>query len=258
MTVSSSSKLKQKLSLLERRKRYCLYRSLWRSVFVGGCAIGLIFIFSLPYWQIQQKSQIQIEGATLVSKNTIFSKLGLTKPEYIWNISNHELVKKLETMSSLEAAKINKQIFPPRLIVLVKERQPVALALSKGKVAFLDRQGVWIPLTLYDRADRNFTLPKLKVVNFQPEYRDTWLELYRLITLYPIIKIEEIRWDESANLFLKTAIGTVYLGGNLSNLSNQFKTLARLKNLPNYFEISNIAYIDLSNPDFELIQKYHP
>ncbi len=258
MTVSPTSKLKQKLSLLERKQRYAWYRSLWRSVFVIGCTTGLLLAVSLPYWQIQQKSQIQIEGAKLVSKDTIYSGLGLTKPQYIWNISNQKLAQKLEIMSSIEAAKVSKQIFPPRLIVLVKERKPVALALFDGKIGFLDREGVWIPLDLYDRRNKGFTLPELKVVNFQSGSRHAWLQIYNTISLYPALKIDEIRWDESANLFLKTEIGTVYLGSDLSKLSKQFKTLARLKNLPKYFEISNIDYIDLSNPNFELIQKYHP
>jgi cell division protein FtsQ len=258
MTARPVSGLKQRVSLLERKKRRILYRDLWRSGFVTFFTTGLLLMASLPYWQIQQRFQVQIEGNKLVSKDTIYAILGLTKSQYIWNIPNQILAKKIETMASIEAAKVSKQIFPPRLIVLVKERQPVALASSIGKVGLLDSQGVWIPLDLYDRTQPGFKFPRLKVVNFKSEDRSGWSQIYRLISLYSAIKVDEVRWDGSANLFLKTEIGTIYLGSDLSKLPQQFKTLARLKNLPNYLEIGNVDYIDLSNPDFELIQKYHP
>jgi cell division protein FtsQ len=258
MTAPPVLNIKQRVSLLERKKRRILYRSLCRSGFVIFCVSSLLLTANLPYWRIQQKSQVQIAGDRLVSKDTIYGILSLTKSQHILSISNQKLAQKIETMASIEAAKVSKQIFPPRLIVLVKERQPVALASSLGKVGFLDSRGVWISLDLYDSTKPGFKFPRLKVVNFQAKYRHVWSQIYRLISLYPSIKIDEVRWDESANLFLKTEIGTINLGSDLSKLSQQFKTLARLKNLPNYLDIGNIDYIDLSNPDFELIQKYHP
>lgn len=256
MTVSSARKLRHKLSQLQQQNQKFLRLAVWRSLIVTSLAGGLLWMISLPYWQITQKSQIQIEGDRLVSENTIHSLINFSYPQFIWTIHSQKIVEKLESTPSVLAARVTKQIMPPRLTISLQERNPVALALSQGKVGFLDKTGNWIEGQFYGEINADFPLPKLKVVNFQADHRQSWVEIYRLLQIYSTVKVNEVIWDKSNNLFLKTEIGTVYLGSNLSQLEAGFKVLVRLKNLPTYLERSKIAYIDLSDPDFNLIQKY--
>ncbi len=256
MTASSARQLQRKLSRLQQQNQKYLFLALWRSLIVTSLAGGLLWMISLPYWQIAHKSQIQIEGDRLVSENTIHSLINFSYPQFIWTIHSQKLVQKLESTPAILAARVTKQIMPPRLTISLQERNPVALALSQGKVGFLDEKGNWIEEQFYGEINSGFPLPKLKVVNFQPYHRNSWVEIYRFLQIYSTVKVDEVIWDRANNLFLKTEIGTVYFGSNLSHLEKKFKVLVRLKNLPTYLERSKIAYIDLSDPDFNLIQKY--
>ncbi len=256
MATLSSHKLQQKLHKLKQQRQKYLRRSLWRSAIAISCVTSLLTLASLPYWQVKQKSQLDIEGESLIAEDTIHAWLNFAYPQYIWSIPSQKLAQKLESTPSIAAAKITKQILPPRLTVTIQERVPVAIASSAGEVGFLDREGNWIPQKYYGELSANSILPTLKVVNFQPQERNYWIEIYRLMSLYSTIKITEISWNRSNGLFLKTEIGLVYLGSNRERLAKQFEAMASLKNLPDHFERSKIAYIDLSNPDLNLIQKY--
>ena len=254
--VDFSQPLKHKLRRLQQQRQRDWRRSLWRSLLTIGCAISLTSIAASSVWQITGQAQVQIEGADLVSETAIYALLDLKYPQFLGTTPSYELAQKLETIPAIAAARVSKQTIPPRLMIFLQERVPVALALSSGKVGFLDAEGTWIPPYLYGDLSTNFPLPQLKVVNFQPQYRRTWSKIHSLISRYSALKISEVRWDESEHLFLKTELGTVYLGSDLSQLEDRFEVMVRLKNLPDRFDSSEIAYIDLSNPRQNLIQKY--
>ncbi|GAB4533243.1 MAG: hypothetical protein Tsb0014_18420 [Pleurocapsa sp.] len=256
MGVLLSPEQEKKLASIKQRHRQLLSRAIWRSVVVISCAGTLLCTARSSYWQIQHQSQIEIAGENLITEDTIYQLLDFAYPQFIWSINSGKLTKKLENTPSIAAAKITRQISPPRLTIAIKERVPVALALWSGKIGFLDAQGKWIEQNFYGDINAKFPLPQLKVVNYQPQYRTHWVDIYNSIVQYSQLQIQEVRWDKSGNVFLKTEIGLVHLGSDLSRLKKQFEIMVRLKNLPTYIEISKIAYIDLSNPNLNLIQKY--
>jgi cell division protein FtsQ len=209
----------------------------------------------LPQWQIRQPAQVEILGEHLIKEEKIFTFLDLSFPQFTWSIPPQKLRQKLESIPAIATAKVKRQILPSRLIISLEERVPVAVALSGEKVGFLDAEGILISSTFYE-LNEEFPLPTLKVTNWQPQYRPYWLQIYHLLTYYSGIKIWEIRWQEPTNLSLKTEIGTVYFGSPADRLVDKFTVLAQLKNLPQYLKTSEIAYIDLSNPDLRLIERY--
>ncbi|MGV2828607.1 cell division protein FtsQ/DivIB [Myxosarcina sp. GI1(2024)] len=251
-----SPQLEHKLLRLNHKQQQSWRRSLWRSLVTIGCATSLSGIVASSYWQINGRAQVLIEGENLVSEAAIYALLDLTYPQFLGAVPSYELAQKLESIPAIAAARVSKQTIPPRLTISLQERVPVALALSAGKVGFLDAEGTWIPPHFYKNLSTNFLLPQLKVINFHPQDRASWMEIYRLISLYSALEISEVRWDETERLFLKTELGTVYLGADLSQLEDRFEVMVRLKNLPDRFDSSQIAYIDLSNPNLNLIQKY--
>jgi cell division protein FtsQ len=250
-----ASELKNKLSLLKRQRQQEKQRSLWRAFIVSSLTGGLLWLAIFPQWQITQKAQVQISGEHLIKEEKIFTLLDLSLPQFIWTIPPEKLSQQLESIPAIATAKVKRQIFPCKLTISIAERTPVALVLSAGQVGFLDAKGIMIPSNFYE-LNEQFPFPKIKVINWQPEYRLYWLQIYNLLTYYSQIKIWEIRWQESNNLVLKTEIGTVYLGSPADRLKDKFAVLAKLKNLPEYLKTSQIAYIDLSNPDVRLIQRY--
>ena len=256
MSLASSPKLQQKLSLLKKQKKQQLYHALWRSLCISSLVATLIWLASLPYWQIKHRSQVKIVGNHTVTKDTIYSLLALSYPQFIWSIPTKKLSQTLESAPPILTAKVNRQILPPIITVSLQEKIPVALALSGGKIGFLDAQGNWIPRQFYQNSTNTSSSLTLKVINFQPQYARYWTEVYKLINLYSDIDVFAVIWQDSENLRLKTELGMIYLGSPRFRLEDKFAALASLQNLPAYLNQSQLDHIDLSNPDVRLIEKH--
>ena len=267
MTSFPPPKLQYKLAVVDIQEQRQSRIALWRSCFIIGCVLSLGFLSRSSFWQIKDLTQIKLEGDRLVGEQTINNVLNFDYPQLIWSVNVVDLAQKIESIPSVEVANINRQIIPPRLIVSLQERVPKAIATSQGQMGFLDAQGEWVEQEFYTNMDStknssslgdiaNFSLPKLVVHNYQPNYRKSWVNLYELISLYPELKVNQVQWNQSGNLFLQTKIGKVSLGTNPSRLEKQFEIMLKLQNLSDRVNNDRIAYIDLSNPDVNLIQKY--
>lgn len=256
MTSFPPSNLQYKLAVIDTQEHRQSRIALWRSSFMVGCILSLGCLLASPFWKVKDRSQIQIEGNQLVNIETIHDVLDFHYPQLVWAINVPTLAQKIEYLPSIEVVNINRQIMPPQLTVSLQERVPKAIATSGGQMGFLDSNGEWIAQKFYTKVDRNFTLPKLIVHNYQPNYRKSWIDLYKLISLYPELKINQIRWNQSGNLFLQTKIGKVSLGTSPLRLEKQFEIMLKLQNLSDRVDHNKIAYIDLSNPNVNLIQKY--
>lgn len=256
MSVFPPPQLQSKLALVKLQQRRLTQLSLWRSCCLIFCTMGLGLAAILPNSQIKASTQVRINGKTLVSEDAIYQALKLSYPQYIWSVNGLELAQKIESIPSVEAAKVNKQIIPPLITISLQEKTPVALATSQGEVGFLNSQGEWIAQKFYSSIKADFPLPKLKVTNYQIEWAQTWQQIYQLIFLYPELEVSEVNWQASGGIFLDTKIGRVFLGSESSYLEQQFKIISKLKNLPKQLKKSEIAYIDLSNPEVNSIQKY--
>jgi cell division protein FtsQ len=249
-----SSKLIKEQKLLEIERKTQSWQITWRA-FVSSClALSLFLLIILPKWSIVNNSQIRVVGNRLVSNQTIYELLSLSYPRSIWQIPTHQLSKSLELTPPIIAAKITRQLFPPRLIVAIEERIPIAFAAREGRVGFLDKRGTWVAKSFYQNLQQSSRSPNLKVIGFNDRYRSQWQELYELITNQSI-EFFEVNWQDPNNLIVKTELGTVYLGSCSSELSKKFTVLDRLRDLPKRFNTSEIVYIDISNPDSPVIQR---
>jgi len=256
MSASPSPQLQYKLALVKLQQQRLTRLSLWRACFMIFCTTGLGLLATIPNSQIKKPSQIEVEGEQIVSENAITQALKFSYPQFIWSINGIDLARKIESIPSIKAVKISKQIIPPKITISLQEKIPVALATSQGQVGFLSEQGEWIEQKFYDNTNLDLPLPKLKVINYQPRLKSAWSKIYQLNLLYPELEITEVHWREGDGVFLKTKIGQVFLGSEASRLEQQFKIISKLKNLPDQVDAEEIAYIDLSNPGVNLIQKY--
>lgn len=256
MNAFPPPQLQYKLALVRHQKHQANRISLWRACLLICCTMSLSLVTTFPYWQIKQQSQIKISGEKLVSENTIHRTLKFVYPQFIWTVDGLNLAQKVESIPSISAVKVNRKIIPPSITINLQEKKPVAVATFQEGVGFIDSHGEWISLDFYDNINADYSLPKLKVINYEMQSRGTWSKIYQLIVLYPDLKISEVSWDQSGSLFIQTKIGQVLLGSELSRLEQQFKTMSKLENLPDHLESSEIAYIDLSNPSVNLIQRY--
>ena len=256
MSVFPPPQLQYKLALVKLQQHRLTRLSLWRACFMICCATGLGLLATLPNSQIKKQSQIAVSGEQLVSENIIRKALKFSYPQFIWSIDGIKLARRIESIPSVAAVKVSKQIIPPTIAIAIQEKIPVALATSQGQVGFLSQEGEWIAQKFYDNTNLDFPLPKLKAIDYQPQFKSAWSKIYQLSLLYPELKITEVHWREGNGIFLKTKIGEVFLGSESSRLEQQFKIISKLKNLSAQVDAGEIAYIDLSNPGVNLIQKY--
>ena len=260
----SQEQLTTRRKKLRRARRIKLVQTIWRSLFVGGMASGLVWTLTLPDWVIRQPEQVVIEGNHFLSAKSIRSLLPLSYPESILRVQPQAIAKSLESQAPIAEATVTRQLIPPGLTIQVKERKPVAIAQgtvrsevkarhSSLQAGLLDAQGVWIPESSYTTLDKNLELPTLKVIGSPDQYHLYWSEVYQAVSHSPV-KVFEIDWRNPANLILKTELGNVHLGPYSTRLSEQLAVLDRMRELPSHIQPGKIAYINLQNPDLPAIQ----
>lgn len=260
----SQSELSQRRQKLRSHRRIKMLQVVWQTLAASSLLGGLVWATTQPIWVLRQSNQIIIEGNHLLSKPVIKSFLPLSYPQSLLRIQPEAIAGSLESQPTIASATVTRQLFPPGLIVQVKERVPVALAQTglrqgnstptpKASLGLLDRNGVWIPIESYASQSSRLKLPNLKVIGMPEQYRPYWTQLYQAVSRSPI-KVVEVDCQDPANLILKTELGIVHLGSYSSQLGEQLKVLARMRQLPAQLKSSQIAYIELKNPETPLVQ----
>jgi cell division protein FtsQ len=243
-----------------------LLKSMWQTLALSGLLAGTIWAMTRPSWVLHDNRQVAIEGSSLLSKPVVLSRLALAYPRSLLQISPRAIAQSLESYPPIADAKVVRRLFPPSLVVQVRERTPVAVAISrlvpgsstpysKDSIGFLDSQGVWIPLQSYPAEVRQRLNPNLKVLGSPESYRAYWSSLYQTVR-HSDIKVLEIDCQDPANLIFKTELGTVHLGSYSNRLTEQLKILAQMRSISTQTNSSQIAYIDLKNPANPLVQMY--
>ena len=240
-----------------------LLQSVWRTLAVSSILGGLVWAATQPIWVLRESNQIIIEGNQILSDRVIQSFLPLSYPQSLLRIQPELLARSLESQVTIAEATVTRQIFPTTVKVKVQERVPVAIAQTllsrasdtptpQGSMGLLDDRGVWIPIESYAHSS-NLKLPKLKVIGLPEHYRPYWTPLYQAVSRSSI-KVMEINCKDPANLILKTELGIVHFGPYSPRLNEQFKVLDKMRQLPKQLNLSQIAYIDLKNPETPLVQ----
>jgi cell division protein FtsQ len=92
-------------------------------------------------------------------------------------------------------------------------------------------------------------------VSIDPNRRAQWVSLLQTLQQSPQ-KILGVEWQANNHLRLKTDLGPVLLGPyNRSLLVEQLKVLDQMRNLPEQYDLKQLAYIDLSDPKQPLLQR---
>ncbi|MFZ9737170.1 MAG: cell division protein FtsQ/DivIB [Prochlorotrichaceae cyanobacterium] len=241
---------------LRRQRGWKVLRTIWRTIVVSGMAGGLVWTLTLRFWVLNSPEQVQIQGTERLSPDTIRDLLSLRYPLSLLHVEPQTLVHVLESSAPIAHAAVNREVMPPRLVVQVQERQPVAQAAltpsspSAGQDTWglLDERGFWIPLEQFTNLQSEEDLPSLKVLGMRPELQGSWASLYQIIRESPI-EITEVDWRDPNNLMLQTELGLVHFGSYGVNFAEQIQSLDRLRNLPEHPQFSQINYIDLRNPE---------
>ncbi|MBW4552400.1 MAG: FtsQ-type POTRA domain-containing protein [Aphanocapsa sp. GSE-SYN-MK-11-07L] len=279
---------------LRGQQRIKLLTGIWRTLAIASIAAAGLWATTLPEWIIRRPSQVVIRGNKLLSTQAIQALLPLSYPQSLLELHPQSMVSTLEMAVPISKTTITRQLFPPRLMVEVQERQPVAIGqcdrctlvtpipnvaakvkpVSQGPADLwlIDSKGTAAPFTSYPSLQKSGA-PTLKILGFfspsalKEQKSASPSNLVQIDStrkqqwekLYTTlqrnpIKVSEIDWRSSNNLILQTELGTVYLGPYTGKLPQQLKALDEMRKLPQLISSRQITYIDLNNPEQPLVQ----
>jgi cell division protein FtsQ len=277
LTSVSRSQLARRRRFLRHQRRRKFFQTAWQILTISSLTGGILWATTRPDWFIYQPEEVVISGNQFLSDQAIQSLLPISYPSSILQLRPQEVAETLESTGPFAQANVIRKLFPPGLIVEVQEKYPVAIAqvpsLSASdatskqstnhplpqiginvELGLLDENGVWMAQDRYINLDQFTNLPSLTVIGDPNQYRPYWSQVYQAIVRSPI-EVYEIDWRDPANLILKTELGIVHCGGQMDLISEQLRVLDRMRNLPDRVNASQIAYIDLKNPNQPTIQK---
>jgi cell division protein FtsQ len=261
----SRTDLAQRRKKLRRQQQMKIIQALWRTFAISSLAGCLLWIAIQPMWVLNAPKQIVMKsGNQLLPDQTIQSLLVLSYPQSLWRIQPSVIADSLKRQPTIAQASVSRRLFPPGLIIEIKERVPVAMVQTpqrgntdssnkQGSMGLIDASGVWMPLEKYTSLNPTGKLPSLKVIGSPEQYLPYWTQLYLSVS-QSSVKVMEINCQDPTNLILKTELGNVHLGPPSSQLSQQINILTQLHYLPSKLNSSQIEYIDLQNPDNPLVQ----
>ena len=111
---------------LRKQRRNRLLQTSWRSVVVMGLATGMVWVIAQPNWVIRRAEQVTIEGNRFLATQTIRSILPIQYPQSLMKIQASEISQALTTKAPIAEATVERHLFPPSLVIKVREREPVA------------------------------------------------------------------------------------------------------------------------------------
>jgi cell division protein FtsQ len=254
----------QRRKLLRRQRRTQRLSSLVRFTVVLGLAGLALWSLRQPVWVIRDANQLRVEGNQYLSVQTIRNLVPIHYPQSIFHTQPDTIALELKRKAPLSYVQVDRQLFPPELIVHVREQTPVAAVHSKSQKggqptsqpdALLDIQGNIIPIESFQSLEQGLQLPQLRVLGDPKEYHEYWAACYPGIKQSAVL-IQQIDWRESSNLILTTDLGVIHLGPYKAPLfAQQLRALGGLKGLTKTVPASQIAYIDLRNPNAPALQK---
>lgn len=168
---------------LKQQRRSQFLQSFWRTFAILSGVLCMGWLFSRPEWKIRQASQVQILGDDQLSEQTIETFLPLSFPTSLLRVQPNTIRFALEQHTHVEKVWVNRQLFPPHIVVKVQERPPVALApctdctyvtdLSSQPIALgpsnlwlLDSQGIPLPYESYPKLQQSNKVPNLTVIGY--------------------------------------------------------------------------------------------
>ncbi|MEA5596365.1 cell division protein FtsQ/DivIB [Rivularia sp. UHCC 0363] len=262
----SSTELAGRREKLRRNRQVKIISKIWRTLAITGLAGGLLWFLIQPIWVLKSQKDITVSGNQLLSDESIQSKMQLSYPQSLWRVEPSRLSASLKQQPGITEATVTRRLFPPGLTVKVSEILPVAITQNqkiedadtknqKLVEGLIDINGVEVRIENYKSIPAN-KLPSLKLIGDLQQCRSFWKPLYQAVN-NSSVKVMEIDCQNPNNIILKTELGFVHIGSPTSELAEKIKLLAKIRRLPVQENMSQIEFIDLTNPETILVQMNH-
>jgi cell division protein FtsQ len=171
---------------LKRQRRSQFWKATWRTSALLGFTFGLGWFFNKSEWQIQKASQVEILGNRQLSAQALETFLPLTFPTSLLRVKPAEIKAMLEHNTHVGEVSVYRQLFPPRIVVQLQERPPVALTtcrncllvtentsasvqpitLGPSDLWLIDDRGIPLPYESYPKLGQTHKAPELTVTSY--------------------------------------------------------------------------------------------
>jgi cell division protein FtsQ len=247
----SREQVKQRRRQLRRQRRVRAVKSLWRFGCMSGILASVAWVANQPDWTISKPEQIQIQGNRYLSDTTIRSMLAIRYPQAVMQLAPEQLTARLLNRGSISSVRIDRSLLPPRLVVQIEDRPPVAQVLQSPDnppLTFVDERGTQIPIANYSPSVRA-AIPRLRVFALAHTMCPNWPQLYQAVHSSAVL-IGSIDCRIPQNLILQTEVGKVRLGSvsDRQRLHQQIQQLDLLRDWRKHTNVLEVDYLDLENP----------
>ncbi|NMG19900.1 cell division protein FtsQ/DivIB, partial [Brasilonema bromeliae] len=121
----SRSDLKGRRKKLRQKRQMKIIQTIWQTIVVSSLAGGLLWTAIQPIWVLKTPKDIEVLGNHVLSGEAIQSLLVVSYPQSLWRIEPHRIAESLKQQPMIVQANVNRRLFPPGLIIQIKERVPV-------------------------------------------------------------------------------------------------------------------------------------
>ena len=168
------------------------------SVIVVLC-IGLYYLrlalSSVNFFDIKT---IKVQGFHYLPESLVFDKIKSAENKDIFDVSKSDIELQLKQLTEIKSAKLIKY-YPNKIIVKIKEREPLFCTLVEGKKFYVDEYGILLD---YDTAEE-FVFINYSLVN-DPDKFQVLLNLRKVLLKYfPIFYFRIKKIEMNANFFIK-------------------------------------------------------
>ncbi len=244
-----SKKLKQK----ELEKQNNQIRDGWRTLCFAGVSGFLGFLLINNSWEPITYKNIYVQGNINFSRNTILKSSGINSMTTLLRVNPKQVQSNLISLLALEAASIHRQLIPPRLVIRVLERKPIAYARRSIPEGFengmVDKNAEWIPIENIKKKKNNDKKIELHIFGWSSSQKE-WISfiLSHRENLGTPLKAITLKANGEITLTTKN-FEAIHLGANTDLLEKQMKIIAHLNNsLPKTFINKSGISIDLRDP----------
>jgi cell division protein FtsQ len=248
--LSPGAERRRQLRLQQRQERL---RNAWRVLVFLGLAGGLGYGLLRLGWTLSGPEQVEVIGSRQVTTTEVISAADIRFPQPLLTLDPRRIASGLAGTLPVEEVRVSRLMAPPRLRVVVVDRQPVARAerlspqgLERG---YVDRLGNWMTAR-QGQGLRTETTDRLLVKGWQPRHRRALTDLLRQRDGL-IEDMRTLRFDPAGSIWVDSAsLGAVRLGPGDGQLPQRLQVLKHLvATLPAQLKGKRLQSIDLTDPN---------
>ena len=238
---------------LRQQQRQELLRNSWRVLVFLGVAGGLGYGLLRLGWTLSSPEQVEVIGSRQVTTTEVINAAGIRFPQPLLALDPRRIASGLVGTLPVEEVRVSRLMAPPRLRVMVVDRQPVARAERLGpqglERGFVDRLGNWMT-TRQGQGLRTETTDRLLVKGWLPRHRQALTDVLQQRDGL-IDDLRTLRFDPAGSIWVDSAsLGTVRLGPGDRQLPQRLQVLKHLvATLPAQLKGKRLQSIDLTDPN---------